>query len=78
MLAANLRSEIQDFRGLEFKQSPNSKGWNSDVHRASPGKFESTNLAGDHLRREMGRRTGSPRKRGSGIREVCGLTASRK
>ena len=30
------------------------KGWNSHVHREFPGKFESTNLGRDHLRRAIG------------------------
>ena len=33
----------------------NVKGWNSQAHREFPGKFESSNLSRDNLRREIGR-----------------------
>ena len=31
-----------------------SKGWNSQVHRGFPAKFESSNLSRDNLSREIG------------------------
>ena len=37
-----------------LKHHLSSKGWNCRVHRESPGKFESTNLSGDNLSREIG------------------------
>ena len=37
-------------------QNLNFKGWNSQVHREFPRKFESSNLSRDNLSREIGRR----------------------
>ena len=39
VLTANLGTKIMDFRWF-FKQNLNLKGWDSQVHRESPGKFE--------------------------------------
>ena len=46
---ADLRTKI-----LDLKRHFNFKGWNSHVHRESPGKFESTHLSRDNLSREIG------------------------
>ena len=36
-------------------QDLNSKGWNSQAHGGFPGKFESSNVSRDNVRREIGR-----------------------
>ena len=36
----------------------NSKGWNSQAHKGSPGKSESSNLSRDNVGREIGRTPG--------------------
>ena len=55
-LTANLRTKIMDFRGFDSSIILNLKGWNSHVQRGFPGNVESTNLGGDNLSREIGRR----------------------
>ena len=52
---ANLRTKILDFRGLDSSRILSFKGWNPQVQRGFPGKFESTNPSGDNLSREIGR-----------------------
>ena len=42
-----------------------AKGWNSNVSREFPRKFESTNLSRDNLSREIGRTEGSKERRGA-------------
>ena len=44
---------------VRLRQNLSVKGWNSHVHRALPGKFESTNLSRDHVSMEIGRTHGS-------------------
>ena len=43
------------FRRVGLKHDLNLKGWNSQVHREVPGKFESSNVSGDNVSREIGR-----------------------
>ena len=38
-----------------LKSNINLKGWNSQVHRDISGKFESNNVSGDNVSREIGR-----------------------
>ena len=48
------------FQRVLPKQSLNSKGWNSQAHRGSPGKSESTNLSSEILSMETGPRNPQP------------------
>ena len=43
------------FQRVRLKHDLNCKGWSSQAHRESPGKFESRSLSGDNLSREIGR-----------------------
>ena len=38
-----------------LKHNLNVNGWNSQVHRGFPGKFESSNVSRDNVSREIGR-----------------------
>ena len=56
---ANLRTQILELRGFDSSRILMViKGWNSQAHRESPGKFESRNLSRDNLSREIGRSKG--------------------
>ena len=55
---ANLHTKILNFRGFELKHNLKFKGSNSHACRTLPGKFESTNLGRDKLRRGTGRNHG--------------------
>ena len=58
--AANLRTNIMDFRGFDSSIILILTGWNSHVHRGFPRKFESSDLSRDNLSREIGRRCTMP------------------
>ena len=68
----NLRTNIIN---ALLKHDLNSKGWNSQAHRGSPGKFESSNLSRDNVSREIGRTSAwefyraSPRRRARRLRD---------
>ena len=63
--AANLRTKILDFGGLDSRIILILRGGILNVHREFPGKSESTNLSRDNLSREIGRAAGF-RTRASG------------
>ena len=54
--AADLRTNIFDFRGLDASRIFILRGWNPQAHRDFPGNVESTNLSTDNLSREIGRK----------------------
>ena len=53
---ANLPTNIMDFKGFDSSIILIFKGWNSQAQREFPGKFESSNLSRDSVRRENGRK----------------------
>ena len=71
---ANLRTKILDFRGFDSSIFFNIKGWYSHVHRAFPGKFESTDLGRDNISREIGHTISSPER--TRTRTPCNRTQS--
>ena len=51
-------TKIMDFRGFDSSRIL-IKGWNSQVHKEFPKKFESSNLSRDNPSREIGRSSDS-------------------
>ena len=53
-MEVHLRTEILDFGGCDSSRTL-ILGWNSQMHRGVPGRFESANLSRDNLSREIRR-----------------------
>ena len=52
----NLPTNIVDFKGFDLSiYNLCLTGWNSQAQRGFPGKFDSSNVSGDSVRREIGR-----------------------
>ena len=52
---ANPPTNIVDFRGFDSSIILILKGWDSQAHRGSLGKFDSSNVSGDNVSMGIGR-----------------------
>ena len=58
IFTSNLPTNIVGFRGFDSSIFFILRLWNSQAHRESPGKLESSNVSRDNVSRRIGRRTG--------------------